>query len=92
MTDEGVTDAIARELEGFLRRAFHIRADDPAFTPEANLWSEGYIDSVGVVETIAHLEARWQVKLPEQVVFDARFTHVAGIADLVAGLLRGAAT
>lgn len=77
---------IAAELEQFLRRSFQIPDDDKQFTHQVNLWEEGYVDSAGVVETIAHLETRWGIKLPEEVVFDPRFTHVAGIAEVVATL------
>jgi hypothetical protein len=41
-----------------------------------------------VVETIVHLERRWSVKLPEEVIFDARFTHVEGIAGMIEGLVQ----
>jgi acyl carrier protein len=85
-------EEIARDLEVFLRRSFLIPDDDARFTRQANLWEEGYVDSAGVVETIVHLERRWRVRLPDEVVFDPRFNHVSGIADLVASLLlpRGA--
>lgn len=76
-------EEIARDLDAFLRRSFQIPANDPGFTHQANLWEEGYVDSVGVVETVAHIENRWQIVLPEHVVFDPAFTNVAGIAALV---------
>ncbi len=82
-------DAIAVELETFLRRNFHIAVDDPGFTRRVNLWDEGYVDSAGVVETVAFIEGRWHITLPEQVLFDPSFTHVDGMAALIAGVLRG---
>lgn len=87
MSDVDV-DAIADDLEAFLRRSFQIPADDSGFTRQVNLWEQGYVDSAGVVETIAHLEQQWQITLPEHVVFDPAFTHVAGMAELIAGVLR----
>jgi hypothetical protein len=48
-----------------------------------NLWEEAYVDSVGVVELIVHLERRWEVELPDEVVFDPEFASVNGIARLV---------
>lgn len=80
-------EEIAVELERFLRQSFQIADDDAFFTRHVNLWEEGYVDSAGVVETIAHLESRWGVRLPEEVVFDPRFTHVAGIAAVVGKLV-----
>jgi D-alanine--poly(phosphoribitol) ligase subunit 2 len=78
---------VAAELERFLREAFQIPVDDEQFTRDVHLWEEGYVDSSGVVETIAFLEGRFGVQLPETVVFDPAFTHVDGIAGLVARLL-----
>lgn len=83
----GIEEEIAADLEQFLRRSFQIPDDDALFTRQVNLWEEGYVDSAGVVETIAHLESRWDITLPEEVVFDPRFTHVAGIAEVVGRLL-----
>jgi hypothetical protein len=79
---------IAAELEAFLRQTFQIPADDPGFSRHVRLWEQGYVDSAGVVETIAHLENRWRIALPEQAFFHPKFTSVAGIAELIAGLLR----
>jgi hypothetical protein len=84
----GLTEPIAAELEAFLRKSFQIPADDPGFSRQVHLWEQGYVDSAGIVETIAHLENRWRIALPEQVVFHPKFTSVAGIAELIAGLLR----
>jgi acyl carrier protein len=85
-------EEIACDLEAFLRRSFQIPVDDPGFTRQVNLWEEGYVDSVGVVETVAHIESRWQIVLPEHVVFDPAFTNVAGMAELIARVLhRGSA-
>jgi acyl carrier protein len=49
-----------------------------------NLWEEGYVDSAGVVEMIAFLETRFELTLPEEVLWDPDFTNVRGIAALVA--------
>ena len=76
-------EAIASDLEAFLRQSFLIPEDDRHFTRSVNLWEEGYVDSAGVVETIVHLERRWNVRLPEELIFDPRFTHVDGIARIV---------
>jgi acyl carrier protein len=81
-------EAIASDLEAFLRQSFLIPEDDLRFTRSVNLWEEGYVDSAGVVETIVHLEQRWNIHLPEELVFDPRFTHVDGIAQVVDAHLR----
>ena len=74
---------IAADLEAYLRQRFHIAEDDALFSRDVNLWEEAYVDSVGVVELIVHLERRWEVELPDEVVFDPEFASVNGIARLV---------
>jgi acyl carrier protein len=80
--------AIADELEQFIRQTFHVTADDDLFTRQIHLYQEGYVDSVGVVETIAHLEQTWGISIPPTAVFDPRFTHIDGMARYVLGLER----
>jgi hypothetical protein len=48
------------------------------------------VDSVGVVETIAHLERTWNVTIPPTAVFDPQFTHIDGMARYVVGLKKAA--
>jgi acyl carrier protein len=92
MVHVGLTlDRIADELEMFLREHFQIPADDAFFTRSVHLWQEGYVDSAGVVETIAFLENRYGVNLSEEVVFNPQFTHVAGMAEVIHQELRRAA-
>lgn len=78
--------AIADELERFIRDTFHVTADDPLFTRKVHLYQEGYVDSVGVVETIHHLEQTWDISIPPTAVFDPRFTHIDGMADYIVAL------
>jgi acyl carrier protein len=80
-------EEIARELEAFLRETFRIPLDDPYFSRTAHLWEEGYVDSTGVVETIAYLERKYGVELPETLVHLPEFTHVDGMAGAIAELL-----
>ena len=47
---------VAQDLEAFVRERFQVEEDDDFFTPDVNLWEEGYVDSAGVVELIAYLE------------------------------------
>ncbi len=81
-------EQIASELERFIRTQFDVPDDDDAFGREVDLWEEGYVDSAGVVEVVAYLEERWSVKIPEEALFDPRFTKIAGMGEVVAGLAR----
>lgn len=81
-----VMTSIADELEQFVRSKYHVRADDPRFSRDVDLWEEGYLDSVGVIEIIAFLEQRLNRMLPESVLFSARFRSINGITQLVVDL------
>jgi acyl carrier protein len=81
------SDAAAAQIEGFLRKRFRIAADDPGFTREVNLWEEGYVDSVGVVEVIEFLEQTFKVRISDDALFSPEFTCVAGMAGFVTNSL-----
>ena len=81
-------EQIAAELEDFIRQYFQVPADDEFFTRVVNLWEEGYVDSIGVVETMAHIEETYEITLPEEIVFDPKFTHINGMAELIGRLVQ----
>ena len=80
------TDVVARDIEQFIRERFQITDNDTGFSRRINLWEEGYVDSLGVIEVIAFLEQRFRVKLPDEVVFSPEFTTVDDIARFVISL------
>jgi acyl carrier protein len=83
-----VTDTdFAGRIEEFLRTRYQIRDDDPGFTRRANLWEEGYVDSVGVVEVIEFLERTFGIRVPDDVLFSEEFTYIDGMAAFVAASL-----
>jgi len=82
-------EAAAQQIESFVRDRFHIPDDDVLFSRQVNLWEEGYVDSLGVVEVIEFLERRFTVKLPEEVIFSPDFTSIDGIAGFVVSLKAG---
>lgn len=88
---EFAPEAIAVRLETFLRENFQIQADDPYFNRSVNLWEEGYVDSMGVVEVIAFIEDSFSVTVPEEMLFAPEFTHIYGMANMIAELCAVAA-
>lgn len=82
-------DSIAARVEAFIRERFHVPEDDAWFSRQSNLWEEGYIDSTGVVEVIAHLESTFGIVLPDEVLFDPAFSSVEGIARIVSASMTG---
>jgi acyl carrier protein len=79
-----MTEQRESTVEEYVRSRFRVRPDDEVFTRDVNLWEAGYVDSAGAVEMIAFLERTFAVTLPEEVLFDPDFTHVRGIARLIA--------
>ncbi|CAM2011448.1 acyl carrier protein [Acanthopleuribacter pedis] len=80
---------VAEKLESYIRAQFFVADDDDFFTRDVHLWKEGYVDSTGAVEVIAFLEDEFQIRLPDEVLFDPNFTTINGMADRVAGLIHG---
>ncbi len=78
---------VAQDLEAFVRERFQVEEDDDFFTPDVNLWEEGYVDSAGVVELIAYLEDSYTIQIPRSMLFDPGFTSVDGIAERIVRLL-----
>lgn len=79
-------DEVASRVETFIRARSRVSPDDRRFTRQINLWEGGYVDSIGVVELIAHIETTFEVALPDESLFDPDFANVDGIARIVCGL------
>ena len=80
---------VAQDLEDFIRENFQVEHADEFFTRKVNLWEEGYVDSIGVVETISYLENTYSIQIPKVMLFDPKFTSVDGIAERIANLVNG---
>lgn len=80
---EGVEDVVADSVESFLRERGRVSADDARFSRTTNLWEDGYVDSIGVVELIGYIETTFELSLPDEVLFDPDFTSIDGIARIV---------
>jgi acyl carrier protein len=78
-----LSDDISARVEAFIRQRFHVPADDKWFSRRSNLWEEGYVDSTGVVELIAHLESTFDLALADEVLFDPAFSTIDGIAGIL---------
>jgi acyl carrier protein len=79
-------EAVAACVEAFVRTRARVGAEDRRFSRQVNLWEDGYVDSIGVVELIGHIEASFGVDLPDEALFDPDFTSVEGIARIVSAL------
>ena len=81
-------EILASELDAFIRERFRVAPDDALFHRDTNVWEEGYVDSAGVVEVFAFLEAKVGDCLPEELLFNPDFVTVRGMARLVAEAYR----
>ena len=50
-------------------------------TPEQELLISGFIDSMGVMRLIAHLESKWSISIPPEDVTLENFCNVNTIVD-----------
>lgn len=78
---------IADRIERFLRASFAIAGDDPGFTRAVDLFEAGYVDSVGVVETLAFIAETFGVEVPDEALLSDGFATIDGMAQVVAGLV-----
>lgn len=87
MTRPAATEPqVADELDVFLREQF------PATTNarlgrHVDLFDTGVVDSVGVAETLAHIEERYGVEIPDEVLLSDDFTSIDGMARSIVRLL-----
>lgn len=78
---------IARTIETYLRNAFHIADDDPGFTRSVDLFESGYVDSVGVIETLAFIAETFSVEVPDSALVSDEFASIDGMTIVIAQLM-----
>jgi acyl carrier protein len=74
---------ILAAVEEFARRQFSIKPSDRRFSRSIDLFEEGYVDSIGVIELIEFLEQTFVVEIPEEDLFSPEFSTIDGIAQIV---------
>jgi acyl carrier protein len=79
---------VATELEEFLRAQFPATTAD--LRRDVDLFESGVVDSVGVAETLAHIEELYGVEVPDDVLLSDDFTTVDGMARCIVELRAGA--
>lgn len=76
-------DQVEQIVEEYVRVRFRVQEDDELFSRDVNMWENGYVDSAGVVEMLAFLESRFEIKIGEEAFFDPDFTNIRGISRTV---------
>src|ERR671923_1238212 len=74
---------VEARIETFVRSRFKVAAHDPGFSVSADLYEEGYVDSIGIVELVTFLEEEFDVAIPEEEMLGPDFSSISGIASIV---------
>jgi acyl carrier protein len=74
---------VAAAVEEFARREFSIKDSDQRFDRTVDLFEDGYVDSIGVIELIQFLERTFAIDIPEADLFSSEFSSIDGIARIV---------
>jgi methoxymalonate biosynthesis acyl carrier protein len=81
-------EAITEGIEQFIRTEYLVSGTDPAFTREVHLFEFGFVDSVGFVELLEFIRARYGVELAGEQVFDEKVSSINGLSEVVWSSLR----
>lgn len=76
-------DETADHLEVFIRTRYSISADDPGFTRDVDLFDLGYVDSIGLVELLAFINASFEVEIEDDDLLSDEFSNIHGMAKIV---------
>jgi acyl carrier protein len=74
---------VETRVEKFISTQFNVSPTDPGFDREADLFENGYVDSVGVVELLGFLQEEFGVEVPDDDILTDDFSNIAGIARIV---------
>jgi D-alanine--poly(phosphoribitol) ligase subunit 2 len=78
--------AIAAQIEAFIRSQFEVNPDDNGFDRTVDLFELGYVDSVGFAELLAFLAEEFDIEVPEDDLLSDDFLRIDGMAKIVSRL------
>lgn len=84
--ETGSVTLVAAALETFIRTRFEVTPDDSRFDRETDLWTEGYLDSLGIVELVEFLQETFNIVIPNELLFDPDFVRINGMSRLISRL------
>jgi acyl carrier protein len=77
---------VVESIEQFVRAQFSISPSDPRFGRDVDLFEGGYVDSVGLAELLAFIEAEFGVSVPDDDLLSEEFATIDGMARTVGRL------
>lgn len=83
MTDTQPAVDVAARLEAFVRSEGQV-GDDEVLDHGTELFSAGYLDSIGIARLIGFIEGTFAVRLTEDDLLSPDFTTLAGMTRVVA--------
>lgn len=83
-------DRLEDEIRAFIAENFMFRDDTAGLDAAESLLDAGLIDSTGVLELVAFLEARYGIRIPDSDMVPANLDSVAGLVAYVARRLGAA--
>jgi D-alanine--poly(phosphoribitol) ligase subunit 2 len=78
--------AIAAQIEAFIRSQFEVDPNDNGFDQSVDLFELGYVDSVGFAELLAFLAEEFGIEVPEDDLLSDDFLRIDGMAKIVSRL------
>ena len=75
--------SLEHRTEEFIKTHFDVSPTDPGFDRGADLFGQGYVDSMGIVELIEFLREEFEVEIPDEDLLSDDFSSIVGIARIV---------
>lgn len=80
---------IVAQLSDFIREKGEVEPDDVDFSPTADLFDYGYLDSFGIVELIAMVQQRYGVDMTNTDFYGDDIRTIERIAAHIASRVNG---
>lgn len=73
----------AARIEAFVRETFAVADSDARFARDLDLFEQGYVDSVGLIELLAFIESDLGVEVPDEELASDEFMTIEGMARVL---------
>jgi len=73
---------VMAQIEAFVKDHFEI-GDDPDFSPDVNLFDEGFVDSLGATEIVLYIEDTFGIKISQKDIILYPMNTIREIAEVV---------
>jgi acyl carrier protein len=74
---------VQQRIERFVRTQFTVSDGDTRFSRSVDLYEDGFVDSVGVVELLAFISEEFGVEISDEQLLSKDFSTIDGLAGIV---------